>query len=92
VSQPRCWNGHGPHIVSNQAVQAFRRRTPSCRFVHTADDSLGVGAFGAAQLLDCPGHIRLAVSAQQLQDTNVLPCSIAAAVPIFQARSQLAER
>ncbi len=93
MRKPRRRNGYVGHRFSNEAVEAFRLRTlpPSRRLLYTADDSVGVGSLGAAQLFDCTSHIRLAVFVQQLQDTDKLPDTVTRSVSIFQPCSQLAK-
>ena len=65
---------------------------PSGRFIHTANDAVGVRAVGAAQLFDRLRHRWNRMLPQQFQHAHVLPHSEAAAVPIFQPCSQFAKR
>ena len=61
---------------------------PCGRFGHAANDSVGIGALGAAQLFDRLRHRTDGVLPQQFQHADELPYSGADAVPLFQSRSQ----
>lgn len=57
-------------------------------FTHAANDSVGIGALGAAQLFDRLRHRTDGVLPQQFQHADELPYSDAGTVPPFQTRSQ----
>ena len=61
---------------------------PCGRLTHAANDSVGIGALGAAQLFDRLRHRTDCVLSQQFQHTDKLPYSNAGTVPLFQSRSQ----
>lgn len=64
---------------------------PRGRFGHAANDSIGVRACGATQLLDHLRHRWNRMVPQQFQHAHILPDSDATAVPIFQPCSQFAK-
>lgn len=64
---------------------------PSCRLIHTANDSLGVCPFRATQLFDRPRHARHGMLTEQLQHADILADSTTRTVPIFQTCPQFAE-
>ena len=61
---------------------------PCGRLTHAANDSVGIGALGAAQLFDRLRHRTDGVLPQQFQHADELPYSGADTVPLFQSRSQ----
>jgi len=65
---------------------------PRGRLTHAANDSVGIGALGAAQLLDRLCHRTDGVLPQQFQHADELPDSGAGTVPPFQTRSQFVKR
>ncbi len=64
---------------------------PRGRFGHAANDSVGIGAFGAAQLFDRLSHRRDGMLPQQVQHADELPDSHTGAMAVFQPCAQLAE-
>ena len=64
---------------------------PSCRLLHTTNDSLDIRSFRPTQLFDCLRHTRHGMFTEQLQHTDILADSTTRTVPIFQPCSQFAE-